>query len=58
MSAAMMLRLSFDLNAEADAVEKAVEKAIADGCRTKDIAARNAPFLTTSRMTAEIISRL
>ncbi|SDA16839.1 3-isopropylmalate dehydrogenase [Ruminococcus sp. YE71] len=37
LSAAMMLRYSFDMTAEADAVEAAVEKALNDGYRTGDI---------------------
>ena len=37
LSAAMMLRYSFDMNDEADAIEKAVEKVLADGVRTGDI---------------------
>lgn len=37
LSAAMMLRYSFDLDAEADAVENAVKKVLADGYRTIDI---------------------
>ena len=37
LSAAMMLRYSFDLDKEADAVEKAVENVLAAGIRTPDI---------------------
>lgn len=37
LSAAMMLRYSFDLDEEADAVEKAVSQVIAEGYRTADI---------------------
>jgi len=37
MSAAMMLRYSFDMAEEADAIEKAVNKALDDGYRTSDI---------------------
>ncbi len=36
----MMLRYSFNLDKEADAVEKAVEKALVDGIRTGDIMPR------------------
>ncbi len=39
LSAAMLLRYSLDLNEEADAVESAVKKVLADGFRTGDIAA-------------------
>ncbi|MEY8339094.1 3-isopropylmalate dehydrogenase [Lachnospiraceae bacterium 62-35] len=37
LSAAMMLRYSFDLDQEAEAVEKAVEKVLSLGIRTSDI---------------------
>ena len=37
LSAAMMLRYSFDLDAEADAIEAAVDKVLKDGYRTIDI---------------------
>ncbi|MCR5669000.1 MAG: 3-isopropylmalate dehydrogenase [Lachnospiraceae bacterium] len=37
LSAAMMLRYSFDLDKEADAIEQAVQKVLEDGYRTIDI---------------------
>lgn len=37
LSAAMMLRFSFDLDDEADAIENAVRGVLKDGCRTIDI---------------------
>lgn len=37
LSAAMMLRYSFDLDKEADAIEKAVKQVLKDGYRTGDI---------------------
>ena len=37
LSAAMMLRYSFDLDAEANDVEKAVKQVLKDGYRTSDI---------------------
>jgi 3-isopropylmalate dehydrogenase len=37
LSAAMMLRYSFDMDAEADAVENAVKQVLKDGFRTVDI---------------------
>ena len=37
LSAAMMLRYSFDMNEEADAVENAVKKVLAEGYATGDI---------------------
>ena len=38
LSASMMLRYSFKLKDEADAIEKAVDKALDDGYRTSDMA--------------------
>ena len=38
LAAAMMLRYSFDMAAEADAVEAAVDAALKSGCRCGDIA--------------------
>ena len=38
LSVAMMFRYSFQLPAEADAIEQAVDKALADGWRTADMA--------------------
>ena len=50
LSCAMMLRYSFGLSAEADAIEAAVEKALNDGYRTADIAAPGQKALSTSEM--------
>jgi 3-isopropylmalate dehydrogenase len=59
LSAAMMLRFSFDLAAEADAIERAVEKVLAEGLRTFDIVgASGATPLLTAQMTQAIIDRL
>ncbi len=57
LSAAMMLRMSFGLAAEADAVEGAVEKALAAGHRTRDIAAGGA-YVTCRQMTDAVLSGL
>lgn len=54
LSAAMMLRHSFHLETEAAALEKAVEQAITDGCRTADLGGK----LSTRQMADEIIARL
>ena len=54
LSTAMMLRHSFKLEAEADAVEKAVHQTITDGARTADLGGK----LTTRQMTDEIIKNL
>ena len=54
LSAAMMLRHSFDLEGEASAVEAAVESALDAGKGTADIGGT----LSTTEMTEEILSRL
>ena len=54
LSAAMMLRHSFDLAREASAVEAAVESALDAGKGTADIGGT----LSTTEMTEEILSRL
>ena len=58
MSVAMLLRHSLGLNAEAEAVEKAVGGAIADGARTPDIATPGAKVLSTREVGDAILARL
>ncbi len=53
-STAMMLRHSFKLEAEATAIEAAVDQAITDGVRSADLGGK----LTTRQMADEIIKRL
>lgn len=50
LSAAMMLRYSFDLDKEADAIEKAVEDVLKDGYRTIDIMSEGKIQIGTSEM--------
>jgi 3-isopropylmalate dehydrogenase len=50
LSAAMMLRLSFNLPAEALAVERAVEKVLSDGARTPDLISAGGQLVSTSEM--------
>jgi len=50
LSAAMMLRYSFDLDKEADAVEAAVKKVLKDGYRTIDIMDEGMTQVSTSQM--------
>ncbi len=50
LSAAMMLRFSFDLDTEADAVETAVEKVLKDGYRTIDIMSEGKTQIDTAEM--------
>lgn len=50
LSAALMLRLSFRMNAEADAIERAVERVLDDGYRTGDIMTPGGKRLSCSEM--------
>ncbi len=55
LSAAMMLRYTFGLGEEADAVENAVKKVLAEGYRTPDIAKPGEETIGTER-TGELIA--
>ena len=50
LSAAMMFRYSFQLAAEANAIEQAVDQALADGWRTADIAKPGEAVVGTRKM--------
>ena len=50
LSAAMMLRFSFDLDKEADAIENAVEKVLKEGYRTIDIMSEGKTQVGTEKM--------
>ena len=54
LSAAMMLRHSLGLAAEASLLEDAVDRTITDGCRTRDLGGT----LSTTQMADEILRRL
>ncbi|MDR2659940.1 MAG: 3-isopropylmalate dehydrogenase [Spirochaetaceae bacterium] len=63
LSAAMMLRYSFSLEKEAQAIENAVNKTLDSGLRTKDIAdrtksAQNEKIVGTNEMAAAVIKAL
>ena len=58
LSAAMMLRLAFDMEAEAAAVENAVHAALRDGFRTSDIMEQGRTLMTTSGMGDKVVERL
>ena len=58
LSAAMMLRYSFDLDREADAVEAAVRQVLKDGIRTGDIMTEGCTQVTCSGMGDAICDRL
>ncbi len=57
LAAAMLLRHSLSLPAEADAIESAVAQVLADGLRTADIA-RGAQATGTEEMGAAVVQRL
>ena len=57
-SAAMLLRHALGLAGEADAVERAIGAALADGCRTADIAAPGSRPLGCTAMARAIAGRL
>ena len=58
LSAAMMLRYSFDLDQEADAVEAAVQKVLSEGYRTGDIMSEGCRKVSTSEMGDLIAERI
>lgn len=58
LSAAMMLRYSFDLDTEADAVENAVLSVLEKGYRTRDIAGSSDKIVGTREMTRLIIEEI
>ena len=58
LSAAMMLRFSFDLDKEADAIEASVAKILKDGYRTIDIMSEGKTQIGTARMGDEIAANI
>lgn len=58
LSAAMMLRYSFDLDKEADAVENAVKQVLKDGIRTVDIMTEGCTQVSCSGMGDAICERI
>lgn len=58
LSAAMMLRFSFDLDKEADAIEKAVSQVLKDGYRTIDIMSEGKEQVGTARIGDLICERI
>ena len=57
LSAAMMLRYSFGMTEEADAIVRAVDEVLDAGLRTADLA-HGAPSLSTEEMTEAILARI
>lgn len=58
LSAAMMLRLAFDMGAEADAIENAVRKTLEAGFRTGDIMEPGKTLVNTEEMGCKVIANL
>lgn len=58
LSGAMMLRLGFDMGKEADAIEAAVRKTLADGFRTGDIMEPGKNLLGCKEMGDKVVERL
>ena len=58
LSAAMMLRYSFDMDQEAEAIERAIEKVLKDGYRTIDIMSDGQTRVSCSQMGDLIVERL
>lgn len=58
LSAAMMLRFSFDLDQEADAIEKAVAQVLRDSYRTIDIMSEGKTLVNTAEMGDLICERI
>ena len=58
LSAAMMLRFSFDLDKEADAIEASVAKVLKDGYRTIDIMSEGKTQIGTAQMGDEIAANI
>ncbi len=58
LSAAMMLRYSFDLDQEADAIEAAVQKVLTEGYRTADIMSEGCTRAGTAEMGDRIAAHI
>jgi 3-isopropylmalate dehydrogenase len=58
LAAAMLLRHSLNLESEAVAVEQAVHAVLQQGHRTKDLAAKDAPWVNTTDMGQLVIAAL
>ena len=58
LAAAMLLRHSLHLNAEAECIEQAVRKVLAQGHRTADLVPRGMPSIGTDAMTDRVLDAL
>ncbi|KKW10594.1 MAG: 3-isopropylmalate dehydrogenase, partial [Parcubacteria group bacterium GW2011_GWA2_49_9] len=58
LSLAMLLRHSFGLTKEAEAIEKAIVAVWAKGVRTKDLVPKEQSYASTSQFSAEVIKEI
>ena len=58
LSAAMMLRYSFQLNEEASAIEEAVEAVVNEGYHTQDLKSTTGELVSTTEMTQLIVDKI
>ena len=58
LSFSMLLRYSFELNKEAELLEKAISLTLDEGYRTKDLASKDEKVVGTSEMTDVIINKM
>ena len=58
LSAAMMLRYSFDLDREANVIEEAIEKVLKQGYRTSDIMSDGKTLVGTKEMGDLIVANM
>lgn len=58
LSAAMLLRYSLQLEREAQAVEDAVDRVLADGARTADIAPQGGSYVSTDEFAAAVVAAI
>ena len=58
LSAAMMLRYSFDMTEQADRIEAAVQKVLSDGVRTGDIMSEGCKRVSCSEMGDAVVAAL
>jgi 3-isopropylmalate dehydrogenase len=56
LTVALMLRHSFDLQREAECIEKAVNSVLTKGARTADLAQRNEKSISTSEMAGAVVA--
>jgi 3-isopropylmalate dehydrogenase len=58
LSVAMLLRYSLELEAEAQAIEKAVDAVLDSGARTADIAPRGGQYISTDEFAQAILDQI